>query len=83
NAPQPTLLAWDSNGQIDNHYELRASLADYPGANVLFVARNPLTETVLQRFQSSRVLAPIEVPVYRDLTRRLYVYQLNGFKGYP
>ncbi|MEC7379175.1 MAG: glycosyltransferase family 39 protein [Pseudomonadota bacterium] len=83
NAPQPTLLAWDSNGQIDNHYELRASLADYSGANVLFVARNPLTEMVLQRFQSSRVLAPIEVPVYRDLTRRLYVYQLNGFKGYP
>ena len=66
----------------NRQHELRASLADYP-ANVLFVARNPLTERVLQRFQSSRVLAPIEVPVYRDLTRRLYVYQLNGFKGYP
>jgi hypothetical protein len=79
--PRPRLLAWDSNGQIDNHYELKGNLANYPGADILFVARNPLPDDILQRFQTNIELEPIEVPVYSDLTRRLYVYQLNGFKG--
>lgn len=76
------MRAWNSNGRIDNHYELVLDLDAQLGADVLFVARNPLGEEVLQRFNDSAQLAPIEVPVYSDLTRRLYVYRLDGFKGY-
>ena len=81
-SPRPQMRAWNSNGQIDNHYELVLDLDAQLGADVLFVARNPLGEEVLQRFNDSAQLAPIEVPVYSDLTRRLYVYRLDGFKGY-
>jgi hypothetical protein len=46
------------------------------------LARNPLDDEVLKRFDASLQLAPIQVPVYDDLTRRLYIYRLDGFKGY-
>ena len=81
-SPRPRIRAWNSNGQIDNHYELVQDLDTQLGADVLFLARNPLGEDVLRRFDSSAQLVPIEVPVYSDLTRRLYVYRLDGFKGY-
>ena len=80
--PRPRLAAWDSNGEVDNHYELKANLRNHPGADVLFIARNPLPDATLQRFAGTRELAPVEVPIYSDLTRRLYVYKLDGFKGY-
>ena len=81
-APRPQMRAWNSNGLVDNHYELVADLGMNPGADILFIARNPLGDEVLKRFNLSLQLAPIQVPVYDDLTRRLYIYRLDGFKGY-
>ena len=73
------MRAWNSNGLVDNHYELVADLGMNPGADILFIARNPLGDEVLKRFNLSLQLAPIQVPVYDDLTRRLYIYRLDGF----
>ena len=81
-APRPQIRAWNSNALVDNHYELVADLGMNPGADILFIARNPLGDEVLKRFNLSLQLAPIQVPVYDDLTRRLYIYRLDGFKGY-
>ena len=80
--PRPQIRAWNSNQLIDNHYELVADLGGQSGADVFFLARNPLGEEVLERFDNSVQLAPIQVPVYADLTRQLYIYRLDGFKGY-
>jgi hypothetical protein len=80
--PRPQIRAWNSNELIDNHYELVADLGAQLGSDVFFLARNPLGEEVLERFDNSVQLAPIKVPVYADLTRQLYIYRLDGFKGY-
>lgn len=79
----PTRVAfWNPDGHIENHYELMGDMARYPGRDFVYVAESPPDAAIVSRFARVERLGEVAVPVYRDLTRRLHVYHLQGFKGY-
>ena len=60
------------------------SLSDAIGRRpVLLVSRSGLIDDVAGRFDSSLALGEIAVPIHRNFERRVSVFLLTGFRGYP
>lgn len=80
--PPTRLVSWNPRGEPRHQYDLAADMARHPGGSFLFVHDRPLEPGVLERFEAARPLGRVTVAVYPDLQRRLYVYLLEGFRGY-
>ncbi len=51
------------------------------GASYIFISRHPHKE-LGRYFHTVTPLGTIEIPLYKDYTRRYYIYKLERFKGY-
>ena len=74
--------AWNPAHTLRDHYQLTTDLNRYVGKDVIFVTDRPSIDDVARRFESSRRLAKIVIPIYKDYTMVYYVYYLKHFKGY-
>ncbi len=79
----PVLRSWNPEGGWRHQYDLHDDIARHPGEDYLFVSRRPLGEAVLARFDRTELVAVLRARIYPDLVRRVYVYHLQGFRGYP
>ena len=79
---RPLLRSWNPTGNWRNQYDLYDDIAQHPRGDFLFLSRQPLSDEVLGRFASARLLAVIRARVYPDLAHRVWVYHVKGFRGY-
>ncbi|MCB1890239.1 MAG: glycosyltransferase family 39 protein [Rhodocyclaceae bacterium] len=75
--------SWNPKGRVIDHYQLTTRLQDAVGQDVLFVSRGPLDEAVTGRFASVQDLGERTVTIHRDFERRVHLYLLRDFRGYP
>jgi len=66
--------------QYDLKYNFRTQLNLHQ--RYVFFREQPLTPDILDHFSASRYLGEYEVNVYPQLTRRVYMYELDNFLGY-
>ena len=81
------LARWSEDPEnIRDYYDLRVNLRDYQSntdQRFLWVSEDQPEQSLLSAFQSSQYLGSIEVPVYYNLSQKVYLYRLQGFLGYP
>lgn len=75
--------SWNPAGRVTDHYQLTTSLARATGRDVLFVTRKPLPPEIAARFDSAEDLGTKVVPIHPDFERRVHLFLLKGFRGYP
>lgn len=75
--------SWNPDGGVADHYQLTTDLNRYRDRPVLLVSRSGLIDDVAGRFDSSLALGEIAVPIHRNFERRVSVFLLTGFRGYP
>jgi len=78
----PAVARWNPDGRVISQYDLERHDLQMAGRRVVFVSRQPLDDTVLSRFEQARARGELQVQVYPDLTLRIHVYEMTGFKGY-
>lgn len=76
------LLYWNPKGSHNNHYEMRHSLPDQVGADVVLLTNKREPTQITGRFATSRLMKSVRVPVGPDRAIELHVYFLRGFLGY-
>jgi len=76
------VVSWNPSGRINSHFDLAADIAATPQGRFLFLAREPLSDAVTDRFAEARYLGMREVEAFPDLTRRVYGYLVEDFRGY-
>jgi 4-amino-4-deoxy-L-arabinose transferase-like glycosyltransferase len=86
--PNGRFAKWNPEGDTDDQYELSGHVAEAlaainPEARFVLVSERPDPTGVLDRFASWRLLEVVEVPLGAGLTRRHWLYEARGFKGYP
>ncbi|MCB1927544.1 MAG: glycosyltransferase family 39 protein [Rhodocyclaceae bacterium] len=74
--------SWNPQGRVIDHYQLTTDLSAAKGRDLLFVSRDPLDQSVLDRFDAAEDLGERIVPVHRDFERRIHLTLLRGFRGY-
>lgn len=76
------LLSWNPDRSIRNQYELSNDLERATPGRFLFVSERALSPAELGHFAHSQLLAIEKVAVYPDLSRHLYIYLTEDFRGY-
>lgn len=76
------MLYWNPQGTRNNHYEIKHSLPDHIGADVILVTSSKNPSGILQRFATSRLMKSTRVAVGPDRHIELHAYFLRGFLGY-
>ena len=81
------LARWSENPEdIRDYYDLRVNLRNYQSdaqQSFLWVSETQPEVNVLSAFESNEYLGVVEVPVYHNLSQKIYLYQMQGFLGYP
>ena len=81
------LARWGEDpGNIRDYYDLRVNLRNYQfnsEQSFLWVSEEQSEISVLSAFESTQDLGSIEVPVYHNLSQKIYLYRTTGFLGYP
>jgi len=74
------ILAWNSNGRIDDHYEafMAYDAARFPHA--LFVTAHPEAIALQRRFASITPAGEITVDLKRGRKRTLYLFDASGYQ---
>lgn len=78
----PKVGSWNASQQIRSQYDLKYDLAELPPDPLVFISKAPLPESILTAFDQVQPLGQLRISVYQDLVRDLYVYEMNGFRGY-
>jgi len=77
---------WNSNSdRIDDYYDLFFNLRAYenqPQQAFIVIDNIPVVPERLARFDSCSGATHFTQPVFKDLTREIYLYICRGFKGY-
>jgi hypothetical protein len=77
---------WNSNpDRIDDYYDLFFNLRTYenqPQQSFIVIDNIPTAPERLARFDSCSDAMHFTQPVFKDLTREIYLYTCRGFKGY-
>jgi hypothetical protein len=86
--PDGRFAKWNPEGDTDDQYELSGRVAEVladqnPDARFVLVSERPDPIGVLDRFAQWRLIEVFEVPLGAGLTRRHWLYEARGFKGYP
>lgn len=81
------LARWGTDSEdIRDYYDLRVNLRDFENdgqQDFLWVSEQMPELGTLQAFAESQYLTEIEVPVYHNLSQKIYVYRTREFLGYP
>jgi len=81
------LARWSEDpANIRDYYDLRVNLRDSQfntEQEYLWVGELPASPQVISVFESSEALGFVEVPVYHNLSQKIYLYRFEGFLGYP
>jgi 4-amino-4-deoxy-L-arabinose transferase-like glycosyltransferase len=75
-------LEWNPDGGVHDQFEMTTDMRHHLGGDFVFVTAAPKIDDIAARFDSARRLASIVVPRGPDRVRRLYAYELKGFRGY-
>ena len=75
-------VEWNPAHTLRDHYQLTTDLNRLVGRDVIFVTDRPSIGDVAKRFESTKRMAKIVIPIYKDYTMVYYVYYLKHFKGY-
>lgn len=82
--PQPPLVKWNPDGEIDDHYDLTADLKGYVGREVVLATRRGDISAIAPAFEGPvRGPVAVTVPIHEDYAVRLNLYRMGRFKGYP
>lgn len=79
---------WNPNADnIRDYYDLKVNLREWQGPEFknqqfIFATREPLPAAIASRFNSVTKLTNITAQPYPDMPMKVYVYLLEGFKGY-
>jgi hypothetical protein len=79
----PRYASWNPDGGVADHYQLTTDLNRYRDQPVLFLSRTAQIDDVAGRFDSVTALGEVSVSIHRNFERRLTLYLLTGFRGYP
>lgn len=73
--------AFDSNGRIDNHFELTTPLTPSVAGDVLVATLDPDPRHILAAFERMEPLGVVEIALPSGRTRRVGLYLGSGFRG--
>jgi hypothetical protein len=80
------LARWSEDPEdIRDYYDLRVNLREFQSEQdqvFLWVGEVQPESSVLLSFAQTEPLGIIEVPVYHNLSQRIYLYKMRGFQGY-
>ncbi|WP_201335656.1 MULTISPECIES: glycosyltransferase family 39 protein [unclassified Nitratiruptor] len=66
---------------IGSQFHLTTDLQKHKGEDFIYITKFPINKAA-KYFKNSKLLAKIEIPLYKDYKRVYYVYYLKQFKGY-
>jgi 4-amino-4-deoxy-L-arabinose transferase-like glycosyltransferase len=75
----PTIVAWNSNNRIDDHYEAFMAYDPEKQKRVLFVAFDAGAIAVQERFGNIAAVDKVTVDLQRGRSRTLYLFDVSGF----
>ena len=75
--------SWNPDGGVADHYQLTTDLNAHIGQDVLLVSRSASIDDVAGRFASARQIGEVVVPIHRNFERRVFLFVLEDFRGYP
>ena len=64
-----------------SQYHMFTDLNRHIGEDFIYVTQNP-DKNITNYFQKAKLIKKITIPLYKDYSRRYYLYYLSGFKGY-
>ncbi len=80
------LARWNTNAEdIRDYYDLRVNLREYqsdPQQGFLWVSEEQPDSATLSAFASHEYLGSVEVPLYYNLSRKVFLYRMQEFVGY-
>jgi len=74
--------AWRPGSHIMDQYELKVPLRQGDKGPFILASDKEKVEGVTSRFAKSEFLGVVEARVHDDMTRKRYLYLLDGFQGY-
>ena len=77
------VAVWNPQGQVRSQFDMRADLAGYPSANVIYVTDDEFPVEYHSAFERVEYVRKIHIPIYKGVERSYHVYRLYQFKGYP
>lgn len=84
--PAGRYAKWNGDGDIDDHFELIGATVENAAAagatRFVLASERPEPMGILDRFVEWRLLEEVEQPLGAGLVRRLWLYELSGFRGY-
>ena len=79
-------VRWEENAQeVQDYYDQRFNLELYRGQEqqaFLLLIEQPAPAAMLNRFNQWQLQQKLLVPVYHNLQREIWVYRVQGFRGY-
>jgi 4-amino-4-deoxy-L-arabinose transferase-like glycosyltransferase len=81
-APHPNALMWNPVGQVNNHFEMTASLAAPSSGSFIYITRRPTADAVAPYFGQTEPLGRWTKTAYPDHDLTLNAFRLTGFRGY-
>lgn len=76
------IYKWNSNGTIQDHYDLISTMNTAKGSDFIMIARTDNPHKFFPYFMGHQRLKPIILRIHKDYTLTYQVYLLQGFKGY-
>lgn len=78
----PTIIAWNDNNRIDNHFELTTNAADHLHKNFILITTPQPVDHITNRFDKAEKTGLVTIPASDGSVREYDIYYLNDFQGY-
>lgn len=79
---RPTVVSWNPEGVVGDHFKLSTDLGKHLGGDALFIGEQPPAAALTGRFAETRKLAVLQVRLDASASRQLEVYLVHEFQGY-
>ncbi len=74
-------MAWNSNNQIDDHYEAFLPYEPHRYERLLYITKNPDAAGAHHMFETVTLVETSKIDLKRGRSRTLYLFSLSGFRG--
>ena len=68
--------------QIVNQFAISTDMNKYKHHNFLVILKNPDVSYIKKYFKNCKLISSKQVKIYKDFTRKAYIYYCTDFKGY-